>query len=158
MPSLHVGWALWCGFLLYHYSSHRWARWAGVAYPLVTTVVVLSTGNHYLLDAVAGAIVMAMGGIASSTLGRLGRLVRRRRADSSGAGSPADASTAAGPGRASGSDRSTTDRSTTDRSAADPAGESIFRVLSSPTRQDESTGPQPDPGAHAARARSCSSR
>ena len=61
MPSLHVGWALWCGFLLARYASRTWVRALGVLYPLVTTFVVLATGNHYLLDAVAGAAVMVVG-------------------------------------------------------------------------------------------------
>jgi hypothetical protein len=61
MPSMHVGWAIWCGVLVYRYASRTWVRWLGAAYPVLTTLVVLSTGNHYLLDAVAGAIVMAMG-------------------------------------------------------------------------------------------------
>jgi PAP2 superfamily len=61
MPSLHVGWALWCGFLLCRYSSRTLVRVLGVLYPLATTFVVLATGNHYLLDAIAGAAVMAVG-------------------------------------------------------------------------------------------------
>lgn len=61
MPSLHVGWALWCGVLLWRYGGTRAAKAAGVIYPLVTTVVVMGTANHYLLDAVAGAAVMALG-------------------------------------------------------------------------------------------------
>ena len=36
-------------------------RLLGVAYPVVTTLVVVSTANHYLLDAVAGAVVVAVG-------------------------------------------------------------------------------------------------
>jgi hypothetical protein len=63
MPSLHVGWALWCGFLIYRYASRTWVRALGVAYPLVTALVVLSTGNHYLFDALAGALVMVIGGL-----------------------------------------------------------------------------------------------
>ena len=43
------------------YARHRWARVLGVAYPIVTTVVVMATGNHYFLDAVAGAVVIAAG-------------------------------------------------------------------------------------------------
>src|SRR5206468_887099 len=37
------------------------AKIAGVGYPLLTTLVVLGTANHYLLDAVAGAAVMGIG-------------------------------------------------------------------------------------------------
>ncbi|CAL9563267.1 hypothetical protein SUDANB145_04668 [Streptomyces sp. enrichment culture] len=61
MPSLHVGWALWCGVLLWRFGGTRATRAAGVVYPLVTTVVVMGTANHYLLDAVAGAVVMGAG-------------------------------------------------------------------------------------------------
>ncbi|CAL9429721.1 hypothetical protein SUDANB58_02022 [Streptomyces sp. enrichment culture] len=61
MPSLHVGWALWCGVVLWRYGGTRAAKAAGVVYPLVTTVVVMGTANHYLLDAVAGAAVMGLG-------------------------------------------------------------------------------------------------
>ncbi|MGW0120296.1 phosphatase PAP2 family protein [Streptomyces sp. NPDC003327] len=61
MPSLHVGWALWCGVLLWRYGRTPLPRALGVAYPLVTTFVVMGTANHYLLDAVAGAAVMGAG-------------------------------------------------------------------------------------------------
>jgi hypothetical protein len=61
VPSLHVGWALWCGVLLVRHATRRWVRWLGALYPLATTVVVVSTGNHYLLDAVAGAVTMGIG-------------------------------------------------------------------------------------------------
>jgi hypothetical protein len=61
MPSLHVGWALWCGVMLWRYGGTRAAKAAGVAYPLVTTIVVMGTANHYFLDAVAGAAVMGVG-------------------------------------------------------------------------------------------------
>jgi hypothetical protein len=61
MPSLHVGWALWCGVILWKYGGTRTAKVAGVGYPLVTTIVVMGTANHYFLDAVAGAAVMAAG-------------------------------------------------------------------------------------------------
>ncbi|MFG3102806.1 phosphatase PAP2 family protein [Streptomyces sp. NPDC048182] len=61
MPSLHVGWALWCGVLLWRHGRTRWAKAAGVLYPLITTLVVMGTANHYFLDAVAGAAVMGAG-------------------------------------------------------------------------------------------------
>ncbi|WP_246234774.1 phosphatase PAP2 family protein [Streptomyces boluensis] len=61
MPSLHVGWALWCGVMLWRYGRSPLLRAAGVAYPLLTTVVVLGTANHYFLDAVAGAAVIGLG-------------------------------------------------------------------------------------------------
>ena len=54
MPSLHVGWALWCGVMLWRHGRTRMAKTAAVVYPLVTTIVVMGTANHYFLDAVAG--------------------------------------------------------------------------------------------------------
>lgn len=68
MPSLHVGWALWCGVLLWRYGRSRATRAAGIAYPLITTVVVLGTANHYLLDAVAGALVLGVGVLLTGPL------------------------------------------------------------------------------------------
>ena len=61
MPSLHVGWALWCGVMLWRYGRTPATKVAAVAYPLLTTIVVMGTANHYFLDAVAGAAVMGVG-------------------------------------------------------------------------------------------------
>ncbi|MFC4331543.1 phosphatase PAP2 family protein [Streptomyces andamanensis] len=61
MPSLHVGWALWCGVMLWRHGGTRWAKAAGVAYPTLTAIVVMGTANHYFLDAVAGVAVMGVG-------------------------------------------------------------------------------------------------
>ncbi|MGW8765053.1 phosphatase PAP2 family protein [Streptomyces sp. NPDC055815] len=61
MPSLHVGWALWCGVMLWRYGRTPLTKALGVLCPLVTALVVMGTANHYLLDAVAGAAVMGAG-------------------------------------------------------------------------------------------------
>ncbi|MET9426694.1 MULTISPECIES: phosphatase PAP2 family protein [unclassified Streptomyces] len=61
MPSLHVGWALWCGVMLWRYGRTPLLKALGVAYPLLTVVVVMGTANHYFLDAVAGCAVMGVG-------------------------------------------------------------------------------------------------
>ncbi|MFK4116502.1 phosphatase PAP2 family protein [Streptomyces longwoodensis] len=61
MPSLHVGWALWCGVMLWRHGGTRTAKVLGVAYPLLTTIVVMGTANHYFLDAAAGAAAMGVG-------------------------------------------------------------------------------------------------
>ncbi|GHB17663.1 phosphatase PAP2 family protein [Streptomyces chryseus] len=61
MPSLHVGWSLWCGVMLWRHGRTPLMKWLGVAYPLLTTFVVMGTANHYFLDAVAGAAVMGLG-------------------------------------------------------------------------------------------------
>ena len=60
MPSLHVGWALWCAATIVGTTSGRWRHLAWL-YPLATTFVVLGTGNHFVLDAVGGAVVVGIG-------------------------------------------------------------------------------------------------
>jgi hypothetical protein len=63
MPSLHVGWAVWVAWVVASLSTHRWARILAIAYPVITTLVVVGTANHYLLDAVAGGatVLLALG-------------------------------------------------------------------------------------------------
>ncbi len=61
MPSMHIGWSLWAGIAVYLYAQRRWVRILGLLYPLATLAVVVSTGNHYLLDAVGGAVTLALG-------------------------------------------------------------------------------------------------
>lgn len=78
MPSLHVGWALWCGLLLFRYSRSRVVRVLGLAYPAVIAMVVMGTANHYLLDAVAGVAVTLLGLWATGPLLRLTGRLRRR--------------------------------------------------------------------------------
>ena len=58
MPSLHVGWAVWVGWYAATHARRTWVRVAAVAYPVVTTLVVVATANHYWLDAVAGAALV----------------------------------------------------------------------------------------------------
>jgi hypothetical protein len=58
MPSLHVGWAVWVAWVVVTLSTRRLVRVLAVAYPVGTTLVVVATANHYLLDAVAGAAVV----------------------------------------------------------------------------------------------------
>jgi hypothetical protein len=57
MPSLHVGWAIWVAWAVAVRTG--WCgRLVAVAYAAGTTAVVIGTGNHWLLDAVAGAALM----------------------------------------------------------------------------------------------------
>jgi hypothetical protein len=58
MPSMHAGWALWCGLVLIRLGRRTWVRMLGVGYPVLTVLVILSTANHYLLDAVAGTLIV----------------------------------------------------------------------------------------------------
>ncbi|MEO5874127.1 MAG: phosphatase PAP2 family protein [Streptosporangiaceae bacterium] len=58
MPSMHAGWALWCGIALVFLADRWWLRLLGVLYPVTTILVILSTANHYLLDAVIGNMII----------------------------------------------------------------------------------------------------
>jgi membrane-associated phospholipid phosphatase len=60
MPSLHVAWAVWCALALYPVFRHWAVRVLVVAYPVMTTLVVVATGNHYFLDAVAGTLLACL--------------------------------------------------------------------------------------------------
>ena len=56
-PSLHIAWATWVVAVTYTLvRSDRLAR-AWVVYPFITTLAIVATGNHFVLDAVAGAIL-----------------------------------------------------------------------------------------------------
>ena len=78
MPSLHVGWALWCGVMLWRYGRTRTTKVAAVAYPLLTTIVVMGTANHYFLDAVAGVAVMGVGLVLTPYVMRGADAIRER--------------------------------------------------------------------------------
>lgn len=78
MPSLHVGWAVWCGWVLVAHAGRRWVRGLGLAYPFTTLFVVLSTGNHYLADAVGGLAVVLIGFAFAGPLGRVVPALRVR--------------------------------------------------------------------------------
>src|SRR4051795_10342039 len=70
LPSLHVAWAVWCALAVVAAGRTR-RRWLALAYPAATTLVVLTTANHYVLDAVAGAaLALAAAGCAWLVRGR----------------------------------------------------------------------------------------
>ncbi|MFC5801472.1 phosphatase PAP2 family protein [Streptomyces formicae] len=78
MPSLHVGWALWCGVMLWLHGRGPVAKVLAVAYPTVIALVVMGTANHYFLDAVAGGAVMGAGLLLTRPALRLADRVRAR--------------------------------------------------------------------------------
>ncbi|MFF8955849.1 phosphatase PAP2 family protein [Streptomyces sp. NPDC014894] len=78
MPSLHVGWAVWCGVILWRHARTPLMRTLAVAYPVITVIVVMGTANHYFLDAVAGAAVMGLGALAARPAMRLADRLRER--------------------------------------------------------------------------------
>lgn len=68
MPSLHIGWSLWCAFAIVTLARRRWVRFLGALYPLATTFVVLGTANHYVLDALGGVAVLGIAVVAERLL------------------------------------------------------------------------------------------
>ena len=58
MPSLHVAWAIWVALALVVAFPGRRVRYLAWLYPVTTTLVVLATGNHFLADGVASAVLV----------------------------------------------------------------------------------------------------
>jgi membrane-associated phospholipid phosphatase len=67
MPSLHVGWATWSVLALLPLVRRWWLKILLCCYPLFTIFAIVVTGNHWLLDAVGGWVVLALG-YAAATL------------------------------------------------------------------------------------------
>ncbi|MFJ8797953.1 phosphatase PAP2 family protein [Streptomyces sp. NPDC102487] len=61
MPSMHIGWSLWCGLTVFALASAPWARILGLLYPAATLMVIVATANHFWLDAVGGMLCLAFG-------------------------------------------------------------------------------------------------
>ncbi|MFF2061082.1 phosphatase PAP2 family protein [Streptomyces sp. NPDC058200] len=61
MPSMHIGWSLWCGLTVFALASAPWAKTLGLLYPALTLLVIVSTANHFWLDAVGGMLCLAFG-------------------------------------------------------------------------------------------------
>lgn len=77
MPSVHCAWATWCGVMIYRFARRTWVKTLGVLYPVVTYFVVMGTGNHYILDVVAGVAALGIG--AAVAYGLRALFVRLRK-------------------------------------------------------------------------------
>jgi diacylglycerol O-acyltransferase / wax synthase len=60
MPSLHVGWAVWVTVVSLRAGATRLGYSLAALHLLVTTAVVIATGNHYVLDVAAGGAIIAI--------------------------------------------------------------------------------------------------
>ncbi len=72
MPSVHVGWALLVALVVVQVSRSRW-RWLALGYPALTLLAVVVTANHFWLDGIAAALLLAL----AFLIQRAGRAVRR---------------------------------------------------------------------------------
>ncbi|MFD5626932.1 MULTISPECIES: bifunctional glycosyltransferase 87/phosphatase PAP2 family protein [unclassified Streptomyces] len=61
MPSLHFGWSLWCGLVIAILAPKWWMKALGLLHPFFTVSAIVATGNHWILDAVGGAMVVGAG-------------------------------------------------------------------------------------------------
>ncbi len=71
IPSMHVAFALMLGWPLARLARHRAVRVFWVCYPFVITFVTVATANHFLADAILGALTAALSAYVASRLGRL---------------------------------------------------------------------------------------
>ena len=74
VPSLHAAYALGVGIGMIRFARSHVVRLAGVVYPPVVVLTIVVTGNHFLLDAVAGMLVLGVGFL-------LVRALRRRHGE-----------------------------------------------------------------------------
>jgi len=58
MPSLHFGYALFVGLCVFTLARPLWLRRAALAYPLMALLAIVVTGNHFILDAIAGGVAV----------------------------------------------------------------------------------------------------
>jgi hypothetical protein len=61
MPSLHIGWSMWCAVAMWPLLRRRWQRIAVFLYPLATLFGIVVTANHYWIDGIGGLIVFGLG-------------------------------------------------------------------------------------------------
>ncbi|MDX3530756.1 phosphatase PAP2 family protein [Streptomyces sp. ID05-39B] len=81
MPSMHIGWSLWCGLTIFTLASLPWVRILGLLYPTATLIVIVATANHFWLDAVGGMVCLVFGYTVTRTwYGSLPQSLPRRPA------------------------------------------------------------------------------
>jgi hypothetical protein len=73
VPSLHAAYALGVGIGMMRYARSHVVRLAGAIYPPLVVLTIVVTGNHFVLDAIAGMAVLGVGfGLARAVRGRSG--------------------------------------------------------------------------------------
>jgi hypothetical protein len=77
-PSLHAGWALWVALALQVYATRKWVRVLGWVYATGTAVVIVGTGNHWVIDAVVGWLIVLIAWVAAIAVGRVPLRLPRR--------------------------------------------------------------------------------
>ncbi len=81
VPSLHYGWAVLVGGVLFWSTRNVWLRALGLFMPVAQFTAILFTANHYIMDAMAGLVVALMGLLVAMALQRWGYAGIRRLID-----------------------------------------------------------------------------
>jgi len=68
-PSLHAGWSLWVAVVVQRHSRSVVLRVLGWTHATITAVVIVGTGNHWVVDALVGWLVV-LAGFATAGLWR----------------------------------------------------------------------------------------
>jgi membrane-associated phospholipid phosphatase len=72
MPSMHVGWSAIAGLLFVAaFPGRRWLVGLAVLHVILMQIAVVATGNHYLIDGIAGLLVVL---VAALIAGRIPQL------------------------------------------------------------------------------------
>jgi hypothetical protein len=72
MPSLHYGWAVLVGGVLFWTTRNRWLRGLAVMMPVLQFTSILFTANHFILDAFGGLGAAVLGVLIAIALQRWG--------------------------------------------------------------------------------------
>ena len=71
VPSMHVAFALIIGWPLARLSRSRVVRVLWLSYPLLIAFVIIATANHFVIDALLGAVAAAISAYAARGLAKL---------------------------------------------------------------------------------------
>jgi hypothetical protein len=76
VPSLHAGFAVAIGAAVFLTAKRLWVKVAGLLWAPLVMLATFATGNHFVLDAVAGVAVVAVGLVAGIAFERVWKAAR----------------------------------------------------------------------------------
>jgi hypothetical protein len=68
VPSMHIGFSLVVAVAVVRLARHRLVRIVGALYPVFVLFMIVATGNHFFVDAAAGALAAAVAAVAAPLL------------------------------------------------------------------------------------------
>uniref|UniRef100_A0A7S3R8T2 Inositolphosphotransferase Aur1/Ipt1 domain-containing protein n=1 Tax=Dunaliella tertiolecta TaxID=3047 RepID=A0A7S3R8T2_DUNTE len=73
MPSMHVGYSMWCSTSIFKHSQSSALRVLALFYPVLTLYCITVTANHYPLDAIFGLLALFIAAKVAVYLPEVGR-------------------------------------------------------------------------------------